>query len=127
MKSIVCERPNKFRMVEVPEPILNQGEALIRVRRIGICGTDMHAFQGNQPYFTYPRVLGHELSGIVEQVGQNAYGLQSGDQVTVVPYLQCGTCIACRNGKTNCCTNMKVMGVHVDGGCVNSFRFLLIT
>ncbi|HZG77110.1 MAG TPA: zinc-binding alcohol dehydrogenase family protein, partial [Paenibacillus sp.] len=81
-----------------------------------ICGTDLHGYRGNQPYFTYPRILGHELSGIVRSVGAGVEGIAAGDRVAVVPYLHCGACIACRRGKTNCCTNMQVLGVHVDGG-----------
>ncbi|MBD2845644.1 zinc-binding alcohol dehydrogenase family protein [Paenibacillus sp. IB182496] len=116
MKQIVCEQPDRLRMEEAPVPTPQAGEALVRIRRIGICGTDMHAYKGNQPFFTYPRVLGHELAGIVEQVEGPDAGIRIGDQVAVVPYLECGRCIACRAGKTNCCTQMRVLGVHVDGG-----------
>lgn len=116
MKSIVCEKPNEFRMIEAGRPSLRTGEALVRIRRIGICGTDLHAYRGNQPYFTYPRVLGHELSGIIEEIGEHVGELRQGDQVAVLPYMECGSCIACRNGKTNCCANMQVLGVHMDGG-----------
>src|SRR3954447_14513545 len=105
MKCIRCEQPNELRMIDVEEPILRKGEALIRIRRVGICGTDMHAFRGNQPFFTYPRVLGHELAGIVEEVGENRYGLKKGDQVAIIPYMEYGQCVACRNGKTNCCSD----------------------
>ncbi|WP_425262801.1 alcohol dehydrogenase catalytic domain-containing protein, partial [Paenibacillus thermotolerans] len=80
-------------MIEAKEPFLQQGEDLVRVRRIGICGTDLHAFKGNQPYFTYPRVLGHELSGVIEEIGENAGGLRKGDQVAIIPYMECGECI----------------------------------
>ncbi|MFP5108454.1 zinc-binding alcohol dehydrogenase family protein [Neobacillus sp. C211] len=116
MKSIVCEQPNQFKMVEVERPELKTGEALVRIRRIGICGTDYHAYRGNQPFFSYPRTLGHELSGEIESIGENPAGLKAGDQVSVIPYMECGECIACRNGKTNCCTDMKVLGVHIEGG-----------
>jgi 2-desacetyl-2-hydroxyethyl bacteriochlorophyllide A dehydrogenase len=116
MKTIVCEQPNQFKMVEVEAPTRKEGEALVRIRRIGICGTDLHAYRGNQPFFSYPRVLGHELSGVIEAIGENPYELQEGDQVSFIPYMECGECIACRNGKTNCCTDMKVLGVHMDGG-----------
>jgi 2-desacetyl-2-hydroxyethyl bacteriochlorophyllide A dehydrogenase len=116
MKGIVCEQVGRFAPVEWPEPAYVPGEAIVRIRRVGICGTDLHAFQGNQPFFTYPRMLGHELAGIVERVGDNSAGLREGDQVSVIPYLHCGKCIACRSGKTNCCTELKVLGVHVDGG-----------
>ncbi|KSU80314.1 MULTISPECIES: zinc-binding alcohol dehydrogenase family protein [Fictibacillus] len=116
MKGIICEEPNAFKQIEVEKPVPMEGEALIRIRRVGICGTDLHAFSGNQPYFTYPRILGHELSGVIESIGANPFGYKEGDQVSIIPYLECGTCVACRNGKTNCCTDMKVLGVHADGG-----------
>lgn len=114
MKCIVCQKPNEFKMTEAEPPVMEQGEALVRIRRIGICGTDLHAYKGNQPYFTYPRVLGHELSGTVLESSSGEF--QAGNQVSIIPYLECGSCIACRNGKTNCCTNMRVLGVHTDGG-----------
>lgn len=116
MKAIVCEQIEQFRLVELEEPVVRAGEAIVRIQRIGICGTDLHAYKGNQPFFSYPRVLGHELSGCIEEIGPGVTGLAVGDQVSVVPYLHCGVCIACREGKTNCCTDMKVLGVHVDGG-----------
>ncbi|HUC94239.1 MAG TPA: zinc-binding alcohol dehydrogenase family protein [Paenibacillus sp.] len=116
MKGIVCEQIGQLKLVEMDPPSLAEGEAIIRIKRVGICGTDLHAYKGNQPFFTYPRVLGHELAGIIEAIGVNARGLNKGDQVCVIPYLHCGRCIACRNGKTNCCTGMKVIGVHTDGG-----------
>lgn len=116
MKAIVCRQAGQLQFVDVPEPAPKDGEAVVRITRIGICGTDMHAFRGNQPFFTYPRILGHELSGVVEQIGPNEDGLRQGDQVSIIPYMHCGKCIACRCGKTNCCTEMKVIGVHIDGG-----------
>lgn len=117
MKAIVCEQVDQLRLVEQKEPALQQpGTAIVRIRRIGICGTDLHAYKGNQPFFTYPRVLGHELAGIVEQADDPNGAIKAGDQVSIIPYMHCGTCIACRNGKTNCCTDMKVLGVHIDGG-----------
>jgi 2-desacetyl-2-hydroxyethyl bacteriochlorophyllide A dehydrogenase len=96
-------------------PVAGPGEVLIRVKRVGVCGTDLHIFTGNQPYLAYPRVMGHELAGIVESAPANAR-VKAGDQVYVMPYLSCGKCIACRAGKTNCCTNIQVLGVHADGG-----------
>jgi len=117
MRGIVCEEIERFRFIDdLPEPVLTPGSAIVAIRRIGICGTDLHAFKGKQPFFTYPRILGHELAGIIEAIGPNEEGLRVGDQVSVIPYLHCGSCIACRGGKTNCCTDMKVLGVHVDGG-----------
>ncbi|MNJ42997.1 putative L-galactonate oxidoreductase [compost metagenome] len=119
VKGIVCENIGTLTYREnLPEPVMQRGEAIVRLRRVGICGTDLHAYQGNQPYFTYPRVLGHELAGTIEQVEANDQGLSIGDQVSIIPYLHCGHCIACREGKTNCCVSMQVIGVHADGGMV---------
>jgi 2-desacetyl-2-hydroxyethyl bacteriochlorophyllide A dehydrogenase len=116
MKAIICEEPNLFRYDERPMPVAAPGEALLRIRRIGICGTDLHAFRGRQPYFSYPRILGHELAAEVVALGDGDNDLRAGDAVTVMPYLECGDCIACRSGKTNCCTSLQVIGVHRDGG-----------
>ncbi|RKR37751.1 2-desacetyl-2-hydroxyethyl bacteriochlorophyllide A dehydrogenase [Paraburkholderia sp. BL17N1] len=95
-------------------PSRERGEVLLRVRRVGVCGTDLHIFTGNQPFLSYPRVMGHELSGTVEESDADS-GLVAGDPIYVMPYLSCGQCIACRNGKTNCCVNIQVLGVHRDG------------
>jgi len=117
MKSIVLNKPEQFSLVEIPpsrQPSAN--EALVRVRRIGICGTDLHAFKGEQPFFSYPRVLGHELGVEIVKVGENQEELRVGDRCAVEPYLNCGECIACRQGKTNCCEKLQVLGVHTDGG-----------
>lgn len=116
MRSIVCEQPEQLLLTDKPEPVRKAGEALLRVRRVGICGTDLHAFKGNQPFFSYPRVLGHELAVEVIEVDADARGIQVGDRAVVVPYINCTTCAACRAGKTNCCQQIKVFGVHVDGG-----------
>jgi len=116
MKTITCVTPGVFSNTDEPMPERKAGEALVRIRRIGICGTDIHAFAGRQPFFNYPRVLGHELSGEICEIDGNDMGLQPGDPVTIVPYLGCGTCVACRNGRPNCCTDINVLGVHSDGG-----------
>ncbi|MEH7380491.1 zinc-binding alcohol dehydrogenase family protein [Bacillus sp. JJ1533] len=116
MKSIVCEEPNKFVMREVAKPQLKKGEALIKIKRIGICGTDLHAYAGNQPYFNYPRILGHELSGEIADLSDSYEPFEIGDYVSIIPYLECGQCIACKSGRTNCCQHLNVIGVHVDGG-----------
>ena len=115
MKILTCQQPGKFEYSEAPEPTPITGEALIKIKNIGVCGTDIHAFSGNQPFFEYPRVLGHELCGEVLEAPA-ASGLSPGTRVVAVPYLHCGDCRACRNGKTNCCQKLKVMGVHIDGG-----------
>lgn len=116
MKGIVCEQVEQFKVADLEEPVFTEGEAIVSIKRVGICGTDLHAYKGNQPFFSYPRILGHELSGLIEQIGDNEEGFKAGDLVSVIPYLHCGKCVACRHGKTNCCTSIKVLGVHADGG-----------
>ena len=115
MKAIVCGMPGQLSLEDRPEPRRAPGEVLIRIRRAGICGTDYHIFQGAHPYLEYPRVMGHELSAEVLDAPESL-GLRPGQRVIVNPYLSCGTCIACRNGKPNCCTRIAVLGVHRDGG-----------
>ena len=116
MKGIICARPFEFNVIEVDKPAMEIGQALIRVKRIGVCGTDLHAYEGSQPFFTYPRILGHELAGVIDSIGENPDGLKSSDPVAILPYMECGECVACSMGKTNCCTEMNVIGVHSDGG-----------
>ena len=117
MKTLVCNEPGKFEYSIGARPELKKDHAIIKIKRIGICGTDLHAFEGTQPYFKYPRILGHELAGELIEF-DNAAGFQIGEAVSFIPYFNCGECIACRKGKTNCCTKMQVCGVHVDGGMV---------
>ena len=116
MLQIVLEQPGQFVATDGPEPTLAPGDALVRVHRIGVCGTDLHAFAGQQPFFDYPRILGHELGVEVIDPGSDPHGLNAGDRCSVEPYLNCGHCIACRRGKPNCCTSLNVLGVHSDGG-----------
>ncbi|MER2490798.1 zinc-binding alcohol dehydrogenase family protein [Catenovulum sediminis] len=115
MRTIVCVEPGVLEKHELDKPVPKAGEVVVKIKSIGICGTDIHAFGGNQPFFSYPRVLGHELSGIIESVGEGSQ-LPVGQSVYIIPYLSCGECIACRNGKPNCCTDINVLGVHRDGG-----------
>lgn len=115
MKVLLCEEPGKFNYSTRSDPSLQEGEAILKVKRIGICGTDLHAFEGTQPYFEYPRVLGHELACEIVDIGSSEE-FKIGDRVTFIPYFNCGECIACRNGLSNCCVNMSVFGVHIDGG-----------
>jgi len=117
MKTIVLNEPGKFSMTDTPEPAQpGPGEALIKIHRVGICGTDLHAFRGKQPFFNYPRILGHELGVEVVAVGAGVSNVKTGDKCCVQPYLTCGKCIACRRGRTNCCTSLQCLGVHTDGG-----------
>jgi 2-desacetyl-2-hydroxyethyl bacteriochlorophyllide A dehydrogenase len=115
MKTLVCTTPGTFEYITKEKPLLTPGNAIIKIKRIGICGTDLHAFEGTQPFFSYPRVLGHELSGELLEF-DGADGFEKGESVTFIPYFNCGECIACRSAKPNCCTDIKVCGVHVDGG-----------
>ncbi|MCQ3031096.1 zinc-binding alcohol dehydrogenase family protein [Pseudomonas syringae] len=114
MLTVICNEPGSLTAIERDKPLRQAGEVLIRVKRVGVCGTDLHIFTGNQPYLDYPRVMGHEFSGVVEDADSDSK-LAVGDVVYVMPYLSCGTCIACRQGKTNCCTRIQVLGVHCDG------------
>ena len=115
MKALICDEPGRLSVISRPEPVAAPGEVLVRIRRVGICGTDYHIFQGNQPFLEYPRVMGHELSGTVESAPEGG-GLTAGQGVYVVPYLSCGACLACRRGLTNACQTIAVLGVHRDGG-----------
>jgi 2-desacetyl-2-hydroxyethyl bacteriochlorophyllide A dehydrogenase len=118
MKSIICREPGKLEINEIDKPKIAEGRAIIKIRRIGICGTDLHAYKGTQPFFSYPRILGHELSGEIVELGNKLQYFDIGDRVTFIPYYPCGECIACRKGKANCCVNIKGAGVHIDGGMV---------
>jgi 2-desacetyl-2-hydroxyethyl bacteriochlorophyllide A dehydrogenase len=114
MKAISCAGPGRLELVEVAPPELKPGWVRVAIRHIGICGTDYHIFEGNHPYIPYPLILGHELSGTV--VDPNGSTLKPGEPVVINPYLPCYECPACREGKTNCCETLKVIGVHGDGG-----------
>lgn len=116
MLQLTLEQPKSLKLAEVPDPRRQAGQALVKVRRVGICGTDLHAYRGQQPFFTYPRVLGHELAVEVMETDAGVDAVRPGDHCVVFPYLDCGRCIACRRGKTNCCVHMRVLGVHEDGG-----------
>jgi len=117
MTTIRLEEPGRLALLDGEPPgEPGPGEALVRVRRVGVCGTDLHAFTGHQPFFSYPRVLGHELGVEVVAVGAGVENVRPGDRCSVEPYLNCQKCIACRRGKANCCAALRVLGVHVDGG-----------
>jgi 2-desacetyl-2-hydroxyethyl bacteriochlorophyllide A dehydrogenase len=122
MRAICLTEPGFLAYTELPEARQpGPGEVLVQPRRIGVCGTDLHAFAGRQPFFSYPRILGHELGVEVLAVGSGVTRLAPGDRCSVEPYLNCGHCIACRRGKSNCCAHLQVLGVHVDGGMRESF------
>ena len=116
MRQVVLNQPGEFVIGDAPPPAVDRGEALVRVHRVGVCGTDLNAFAGRHPFFEYPRVLGHELGVEVVDVPANDRGIQPGDRCAVEPYLACGACRACQIGKTNCCEDIRVLGVHTNGG-----------
>ncbi len=112
MQQWICNQPGTLSLQEAEMPQRTPGFSLLRVRNIGICGTDIHAFAGNQPFFSYPRILGHELA--VEIVESDTF--ETGELATIIPYFNCASCGACVAGKPNCCENIQVFGVHTDGG-----------
>ena len=103
MNTLVCQEPKKLHWEKRQIPIPGDDEVLIKIKAVGICGTDIHAWGGNQPFFSYPRVLGHEICGEIIGLGKNILNLKSGQQVAVIPYVACRQCPACLNGRTNCC------------------------
>ena len=117
MKAILLEQPGKFEQIEIAEPSQpTAGEALVRVHRVGICGTDISGYLGKMPFYSYPRIPGHELGVEVLEVGPGVTQVKPGDRCSVEPYMNCQQCFACRNGGGNCCEKLQVLGVHTDGG-----------
>ena len=122
MKAIVLQEPKHFVTADVPEPDApGPGEALVRVHRVGICGTDISGYLGKMPFFSYPRIPGHELGVEVLEVGDGVENVKPGDHCSIEPYINCGECFACRKGNSNCCANVQVLGVHCDGGLRGRF------
>ena len=122
MRAIVLEEPKHFATADAPEPEApGAGEALVRVHRVGICGTDISGYLGKMPFFSYPRIPGHELGVEVLEVGDGVKNVKPGDRCSIEPYINCGECFACRKGNSNCCANVEVLGVHRDGGLRDRF------
>ena len=117
MRALICTTPGEFEYRDISRPLTVEGNTLLKIKRIGICGTDLHAFEGTQPFFNYPRILGHELAAEIVETDDPDF--KKGEAVTFIPYFNCGHCIACRMGKPNCCTGIAVSGVHTDGGMVD--------
>lgn len=115
MKALVCNKPFEFSYKQLSTPTIEEDQVLLKVAAVGICGTDIHAFGGNQPFFSYPRILGHEASGIIADIGSKVSQWKVGQRVALIPYVSCGECDACRSGRTNCCEKISVIGVHEDG------------
>src|SRR5947209_17425074 len=117
MKAIQLEKPRSFRRIEIAEPTTpSPGDALVRIHRIGICGTDYGGYLGKMPFFSYPRIPGHELGVEVLAVGGGVTNVKAGDRCSVEPYINCQQCYSCRRGHTNCCENHQTLGVMCDGG-----------
>ncbi len=117
MNALLLREPGRFEFVDVPEPQPpGPGEAIVRVRSVGICGTDYGGFRGTMPFFSYPRIPGHELGVEVAVVGDGVTNVRPGDRCCVEPYINCQNCHSCRRGLTNCCEHHQTLGVHCDGG-----------
>ena len=117
MQAIVLKQPGSFEHRHIDEPHApSTGEALVRVHRVGICGTDISGYLGKMPFYSYPRIPGHELGVEVLEVGNSVANVKPGDRCSVEPYLNCENCYACRHGSSNCCEHLQVLGVHIDGG-----------
>jgi alcohol dehydrogenase len=117
MKALSLEAPKQWKRVDVAAPANpGPGEALVRVHNVGICGTDISGYLGKMPFFSYPRIPGHELGVEVLQVGSQVTNVKPGDKCAVEPYINCQECYACRRGYTNCCEKHQTLGVHCDGG-----------
>ncbi len=122
MKAIQLTEPKRFEHVDIAEPGKpGPGQALVRTHRMGICGTDYSGYLGKMPFFSYPRIPGHELGVEVLEVGEGVANVKAGDRCSVEPYMNCGECYACRKGSGNCCENLKVIGVMTDGGLCEQF------
>ncbi|KAB2492453.1 zinc-binding alcohol dehydrogenase family protein [Priestia endophytica] len=117
MKAIQVKGAHSLVEVEVEKVELKSPtDVLVKVKRVGICGTDMHIYHGTNPLATLPRVVGHEVAGEVVAVGKEVDKLKKGDHVVIEPISYCGSCYACRKGRPNVCSNLSVFGVHEDGG-----------
>ena len=117
MKAIQLQQPRSFRVIDIAQPAApGPGEALLRVHQVGICGTDLGGYLGKMPFYSYPRIPGHELGVEVLAVGEGVTGVRPGDRCAVEPYLNCQRCHACRTGHSNCCEHNLTLGVMTDGG-----------
>lgn len=111
----VMTAPGVIEFRETPRPIAAKGQVLVRIMRIGICGSDIHVYHGKHPFTRYPVTQGHEVSGRIEAVGSGVEGLSVGQKVTIEPQVCCGHCYPCTHGKYNLCEELKVMGFQTTG------------
>ena len=121
MNAIYLQSPGEIKVQEVPNPARKDNEVLIKVHSLGICGSDIGAYLGTNPLVSYPRIIGHEVAGEVVAIPGHETGLAVGDRVVLEPYVYCGKCYPCRNARTNCCENLTVLGVHIDGAMSDYF------
>ena len=121
MKAVNLQSPGSISITDIPKPLRRQDDVLIKVRSLGICGSDIGAYLGTNPLVSYPRIIGHEVAGVVEAVPAGETQLAIGDTVLLEPYVYCGKCYPCRNSRTNCCEKLKVLGVHMDGAMSEYF------
>ncbi len=115
LRALMIRGPEDVGIETVPEPSRAPGEALLRVRRVGLCGSDLNSYRGRNPLVTFPRIPGHEIAGTIVEIDANQFGLAVGIDVTLSPYTSCGHCTACRNGRANACRNNQTLGVQRDG------------
>ena len=117
MKAVEVIEPGRLVISERPMPSIPEGnEVVVRIKAAGICGSDSHIYHGRSAFASYPRIIGHEMAGEIYQTGNSVDGLKPGDKVVIDPVVSCGSCYACRIGRHNVCSSVKVIGVHLDGG-----------
>jgi threonine dehydrogenase-like Zn-dependent dehydrogenase len=125
MKALVIDRPGEARVIDMERPAADPLDATMRIRRIGLCGTDLSTFLGKNPLVTYPRIPGHEVAATLERVPANDLGLDEGMDVTMSPYTSCGKCTSCRQGRVNACRHNQTLGVQRDGALLDHFSMPL--
>jgi threonine dehydrogenase-like Zn-dependent dehydrogenase len=125
MRALVIDRPGEARVIHMDRPAGDPLEATMRIRRIGLCGTDLSTFLGKNPLVTYPRIPGHEVAATIERVPANDFGLTAGMDVTMSPYTNCGECTACRQRRANACRSNQTLGVQRDGALMDSLSMPL--
>ncbi len=116
MKALIINKPFEMTVGSWQKPAPSGDEVLVKVTASGICAGDLYYYMGKNPYASYPQVCGHEISGVVEDVGKNVSGIKKGARVAIEPFIACGQCYPCRIGKPNCCSNLSIIGVHRPGG-----------
>jgi threonine dehydrogenase-like Zn-dependent dehydrogenase len=119
MRALVIDRPGEARVIEMERPVADPREATMRVRRLGLCGSDLSTYLGKNPMVTYPRIPGHEVGATLEHVPANDLGLTAGMNVTLSPYTSCGKCSSCRQGRFNACRTNETLGVQRDGALMD--------